>query len=187
MKISRTLSLTMPIDREDGSTVWVHSQPIGQEVFETYFMPISKAFSAIYGEGLGPIAGPRVAAMILKKISQEMGVWEGKGGVEAGLMAEIRRLTNVAMPGPNGWASIPWENAVKDGAIDKADIAEVENALVFFTCLSAMLRRVELEEALTVALPLWGGQVSSSPLMDFINSLPTSTPEGNSGESKTAV
>ena len=76
MKIDKKLNLVIPIETDDG-TLYVHSMPIRREIFDTYFLVLSKTFAAIHGEGLGEIAGPRVAALILKKIAMDTGMWEG--------------------------------------------------------------------------------------------------------------
>lgn len=180
MKIDRRLNLVIPVDIENG-TVYVHSTPIRQEVFDAYFMEIAKTFSAIYGEGLGMLAGPRVAANVLKKVATELNRWDGPAGVERGLMAEIRRLSNVIAPSGNGWAPLPFDQAVKQGLLDAADVAEVENAIVFFTVVSFMHRRAEVREILEGAAQLWGAQVESSSVTEFTASLPISTPPENSG------
>jgi len=180
MKIDRNLKLVMPIERG-----WVHSMPISRHVFEKYFLPISKAFTRIYAAGLGSMTGPRVAAMMLRKVAEEDGVWEGQDGVENGLMNEIRRLSNVVMTGEKGWETIPYYDALRQKLLDEDEVSEVENALVFFTLASAMHRKNELAAILTSATRFWGGATSSLTLMAFVESLPTSTPEENTGEKAT--
>ncbi|MEJ0017536.1 MAG: hypothetical protein WDN25_13415 [Acetobacteraceae bacterium] len=186
MKISETLNLVVPIDQPDGTTIYVHSTPLSREVFETYYLVIAKTFSAIYGEGLSDIAGPRIAAMLLRDVAVRSGLWEGPNGAERGLMAEIRRLSNVVMPGPNGWQTIPYQDAVDRKMIDSQDVGEVENALVFFTVASAMHRRPTLAEMLPGAVKLWGAQTSSSSCMAFAGSLSTSSGTASSGANQVA-
>lgn len=183
MEISRKLNLVIPIEGDDGNIVaYVHSAPISREVFETYFLPVSKTFSAIYAEGLGSVAGPRVAAMMLKRIATDLGQWDGPAGVERGLVAEIRRLTNVLAPGDRGWETLPYDEAMKRGILSSDDAAEVDNAVTFFTVASAMHRRSELRPILDGAGRLWGAQTSSLNSTEFAASLPISKPDANSGE-----
>src|SRR3954465_11092498 len=94
LRIDKRLNLVIPIETSIG-TVFVHSCPIRREIFEKYFLIISKTFAAIYSEGLNVIAGPRVALMMLKQIAINANAWEGNDGVESGLLNEIRRITNV--------------------------------------------------------------------------------------------
>jgi len=180
MKINRKLNLVMPVDRDDGSTIWVHSTPISREVFNTYFLVVSKAFSAMYAEGLSHIAGPRVAGHLLKKVAVSMGVWDGPGGVQNGLVAEIRRLTNVLVPSERGWQSMPFQDVFDKKLIDEDDLEEVDNALAFFMVVSLVHKRRDLPTVLE-ALTLWGAQTSSLGCMEYMGSLPTSTPEDNTG------
>lgn len=185
MKIDRKLNIVIPVERGDG-VAYVHATPISREVFERYFLVISKAFAAIYNEGLGIMAGPAVAGLILKKVADDMGVWDGPGGVQMGLVAEIRRLSNVICPGPNGWAMVPMQEAVDRNYFDADDVAEVENALAYFTVASSMHKKASLKAFLDGASELWGGQITSSSCTDFLNSLPTSTETASTGVKATA-
>lgn len=187
MHLDKHLNLVVPVDREHGPTVYVHSTPIRREIFEAHFLPISKAFARIHAEGLGPISGPRVALLMLRKVSQELGAWDGEGGVEAALIPEIRRLTNVLMPGEAGWSSIPFDLAEKHGRLSGEDAAEVMNAIAFFICASVMVKRRDLADYMGMALQIWGGQTTSLNATEFAASLPTSTGTVSSGQSQTAT
>lgn len=187
MKINRKLNMVIPIEVEGGATLYVHSTPIDQSTFEAYFEPIARTFTTIYTGGHGIYSGPRIAKMLLRKVSVQMDMWSGEGGVEKNLMVEIRRLTNVATPSVNGWSYVPWEQAVKDNLIDSDDVDEVENALIFFTLASVMHRKSELRLFLEPGLSLWGARVELLKLTEFLASLVTSTATENIGEKKTEV
>lgn len=171
----------MPVDAEAGR-IYVHSMPISREVFESYYLVISKTFSAIYSHGLHAAAGPRVASMLLKSIAIESGVWEGSAGVENGLMNEIRRLTNVVMPGESGWVTMPFDTVLKRDILDADDISEIENALVFFTVASAMHKKADRASILAGAGKMWDWQIESSNCTEYAKSLPTSSEIENTGE-----
>lgn len=181
MKIDKNLRLVLPIDTDEG-TIYVHAASISRAVFEQYFVVISKAFSAIYNEGLGVTGGPRIAALMIRKVAEEMG---SKDEVERGLINEMKRLANVAVPGPNGWTTLPLEEAIRKEQIGADEVSEVENALAFFSLASVMHRRAEREAILRGAMSLWGGQITSSELTEFCRSLPTSTPDESSGAATT--
>ena len=130
--IDRKLNLVIPVDNSDGSVTYVHSTPISREVFERYFKIIARTFAEIYSGGYTVYSGPRVAALLLKSTAMDLGVWDGPTGVERGLMDEIRRLTNVVLPAPQGgWVTMPFVEAIKAGQINEDDVAEVDNALAF--------------------------------------------------------
>lgn len=179
MKINKSLNFVIPIFEGDQPVCWVHSMPIRQETFERWHLLIAKTFASIYGEGLDYRTGPRIASMRLREIAQEMRVWDGPSGAEVGLVAEIRRLTNVISPGK---PDMPWQMAVSSGAIDPADVSEVENAITFFTVASHMHRRHELEAILTAAAGIWSAQVTSSSCTEFSSSSRTSTAAESTGE-----
>lgn len=187
MKIARNLNFVLPIDRDDGSVIYVHSMPLSEEAFDANFLIIAQTFTALYQQRLGPVSGPRVAAKLLKKLAQDAGTWDGDGGVEQSLMAEIRRLSNIVLPGPGGWSSQPWDGAVARDQVSAEDASIVENAIVFFTVASAMYRPAERESVLAGAAQLWDGQTTAQTLMDFASSLPTSKPADSTGGTPAVV
>jgi len=184
VKIDKSLKLVIPMESDDGKKFYVHSSVMSRAVFEQFFLVVSKAFSEIYTQGLGVTSGPRIAALMLRRAAKDLDV---EAEVETGLINEMKRLTNVIVPGQNGWETLPFEQAVSGGWIDDESASEVENALAFFSLASAMHRRTEREPILTAAAALWGGQITSSPLTEYIRSLPISTATGNSGVTTTAA
>ena len=123
MRIDKKLNLVIPVDGTARGTIYVHSTPISRDVFEKYFMVLSKTFAQIYKQGLDIYAGPRVAALLLRKTAEEMDVLDGFDGVENGLMAEMLRLTNVIYSDEGGWRTMPYEDAVNQKILDSEDVS----------------------------------------------------------------
>ena len=184
MMIDKKLNLVIPVYQGE-KVLYVHSAPIGRVVFERYFMTISKAFTSVYSRGLGTMAGPRVASMLVKKIAIDDGDWEGPAGVERGFFAEIRRLSNLIAPTENGWQAIPLEEALAKKMLDEDDASEVENAICFFILASAMHRKKELAGVLDSVKDFWGAQTSSLNCTEYMDSLRISKTEESSGEKAT--
>ncbi|MES2048853.1 MAG: hypothetical protein V4447_10660 [Pseudomonadota bacterium] len=174
MKIDKSLNLVCPIETESG-IIYVHSTPLRREVFEKYCLVIAKTFAVIYNEGMNLIAGPRVAAMMLKQLAIEASVWEGAEGVENGLMAEIYRLSNVLVITDQGWRSIPLVEAIKQGYLSENDVSEIEGSIVFFICVSAMHKRSQQATVLNSACSLWETEVTFLSCTEYRDSLPIST------------
>lgn len=179
-KINRRLHLVVPIERERG-TFYAHATPIPTEEFQQFFLVMGKAFASIYSQGLGALAGPRVAAMLLKKAAEETNQLED---VEQALLQDIRRLTNVLCPTATGWETLSFTDAVNNGILDAEDVSEVENAVVFFTLAWHMHKRAEREEIIASAAAIWSAQATYSDCTAFSASLPTST-TGAGSTSKT--
>lgn len=178
MKLNEKLHLVVPLyDDNEAIYAYVHSAPISREVFEANFFLLSKTFTAIFAEGLGEIAGPRVASLVMRKISKQHNDEAGA----AALMNEIHRLTNVLVRSPSGWAMTPFQECVDKGTIDADDLAEVINAIVFFIAVSAMTARQQRRDMLAGAARLWGAQIVSSDCTAFAASLKTSTETANTG------
>jgi len=132
--IDKRLNLVIPVE-DGGSALYVHSTPIPRAVFKRYSKIIARTFNEIYGGGYGVIAGPRIAADLLESAARASNEWDGPTGVERGLLGEVYRLTNVAVPGASGgWDVVPYQIAVSTGQISEDDADEVNNALVFFYC-----------------------------------------------------
>lgn len=185
MQIDRKLNLVIPVETEKGE-VLVHSMPIGVATFRRYYREIGRTFASIHNEGLGVAAGPRVAAYLLETVSRETGTWEGEGGVEQGLMAEIRRLTNAIVPKAGGGTEIiPWQQVASNKLIDEEDVGEVENAIVFFTVAWSMWRRDVRAIMMTGAANLWGARLESSSITELQGSSQTSIAVASSGEKVT--
>jgi hypothetical protein len=186
ISVDRKMNLVVPVENADGSKTYVHSMPIARETFERYHLAISKTFAAIYHENLGPTAGPRVAALMLRSIAEKMGAWEygkdGTPGVEAGLMSEIRRLSNVIALTPSGWAPIPLQEALDKNLISEDDKSEVENAIVFFIVASAMHLKREIAAILNGVAEIWDAQITLLSVSEFARSLPTSKGIEDSGK-----
>ena len=187
VKIDRKLNLVVPVTNDNGDTFYVHSSPISRETFERYFDVIARTFTEIYSGGYGVFSAPRIAGMLLKKVAEGLGVWEGSSGVQRGLVEEIRRLSNVIVPGERGgWDTVPLYDAIKLGQINDDDASEVENVLAFFTVASVMHKKIDLPEIMRGASRLWGGQTTFLNCTEYAHSLPILTKEGNTGATETA-
>lgn len=174
MKINTELNLTFPVVRADGSTVHIHVTPISDEVFETYFRPISKTLAALMQDGMGLAIGPRIAGMMLKDTALEMGRWDGADGVRDGLLPELRRMISVVAPSKAGWHPYPFDVAVAQGLLDASDVRAVEGVSTFFMFASAVYGRKEAAPLLSAAAPFWSAQTTSFGCTDFTGSLKTS-------------
>ena len=188
IRITETLKLAIPLyDGSDQIYAWVHSAPISREVFEANFLLLSKTYAAVIGSGLGEVAGPAVAAMTLRAVAKTLVAKDGDAdALTLPLLNEIRRLSNVLAPTPQGWETIPLHDALAANRLDPEDIGEVENAIVFFTLCSAIMPRRMRPEFLNGAAMLWGAQITSLNATAFGACLQTSTAGASSGVKSTA-
>ncbi|MHB1644270.1 MAG: hypothetical protein ACYCS8_16750 [Acidithiobacillus sp.] len=181
MQIDASINLVIPITE----TIKAYHTPISPQVFEANYRVLSATKAALFAKGIAYAfdAGPRIATLRLKdeglRDAQER-LEEGDGGVGA-LLAEIKRLTTVLVPG-NGWEMLPVINA----HIDPEDWQEAEASLVFFTCLYAMSKKTNRGKVASGAASLLGGSITPLSLSDWIASSPASTPE-KSGPATSSV
>ncbi|CAB5539799.1 MULTISPECIES: hypothetical protein [Citrobacter] len=186
MKIARNMNFVLPVETDMGQG-YVHATPISKEVYRQHFYILSKTFSAIFSEGLGVVAGPRVAYLMLEKICQDQGIWDGASGVKNTLVNEIIRLSNLVYPVEGkGWDTVPLEVAIDREVIDPD---EALGELVFFTCVSSINKPHQAKEVMEQVAGMWGSAISSLMLTEWIASLPTSKQPENTGEtaSKSSV
>ncbi|MFG1127923.1 hypothetical protein ACGANB_03920 [Salmonella enterica subsp. enterica serovar Aberdeen] len=178
MKIARNLNLIIPVRTEKGKA-WIHATPISKEVFKEHFFILSKTFSAIFSEGLGVVAGPRIAYLMLERISRDSNAWEGDKGVRNTLVNEVIRLANLVYPVEGkGYDTIPLDMALEREIID---LDEVAGELVFFTCVSSINSPEQAKGTMDVVNGIWSTQCSSLNLTEWIASLPTLKPAASSG------
>lgn len=178
MKISRNLNLIIPVRTEKGNG-WIHATPISKEVFKEHFFILSKTFSAIFSEGLGVVAGPRIACLMLERISSDMNIWDGEKGVRNTLVNEIIRLANLVYPVEGkGYDTLPLDMALERGIVEFDDVA---GELVFFTCVSSINTPEQTEQMMLVVSGMWNSRTSSLSLTEWIASLPTLKPVASSG------
>jgi hypothetical protein len=171
------------VDEQDKEVAFVHSTPISAEVFDKYYLVISKVFSQLYEEGVGRIGGPRIADKLLRDVAKEMKIWDTPDGVQRGLMAEIYRLTNVmSIKKEGGWELLPYELARKNSIVSAGDASEIEAAIVFFIVLSATHRKSQIKALVGIPLSMLDARITSLGCTEYMNSLTTATPAASSGE-----
>ncbi|ENB1828955.1 hypothetical protein AB9O48_004017 [Salmonella enterica] len=179
MKIARNMHLIIPVETEIG-TAYIHSAPVSKEVYREHFFVLSKTFSAIFSEGLGIVAGPRVAYLMLEHICKKDEIWDGVTGVRNTLVNEIIRLSNLVYPVEGkGWDTRPLEVALEREIVE---LDEVIGELVFFTCVSSINKPDQAKGLMEQVNGLWNSQISSLNVTDWMRSLQTSKSAGNSGE-----
>lgn len=179
MKISRNMHLIIPVETEMGNA-YIHAAPISKEVYREHFFVLSKTFSAIFSEGLGVVAGPRVAYLMLESICKKDEIWDGATGVRNTLVNEIIRLSSLVYPVEGkGWDTKPLEVALEREIVD---LDEVIGELVFFTCVSSINKPAQAKGLMEQVNGMWNSQTSFSNVTDWMRSLPTLKPADSSGE-----
>ncbi|EFZ4919464.1 hypothetical protein K3Q14_004420 [Shigella boydii] len=178
MKIARNLNLIIPVRTEKGNG-WIHATPISKEVFKEHFFILSKTFSAIFSEGFGVVAGPRIVFLMLERISRDSNIWEGDKGVRNTLVNEVIRLANLVYPVEGkGYDTIPLDMALEREIID---LDEVAGELIFFTCVSSINSPEQAKGTMDVVNGVWSTQCSLLNLTEWIASLPTLKSAASSG------
>ncbi len=203
MQINRNLNLVIPVERgepgDDGyELLYVHSAPIDYELFQRYYLVLSKTFATIGQQGLGVIGAPRIAANLLEDVARTTyrapGVswWEGDDGVERGLLGEIARLSNLLSPSDKGWQTVMFDvarspQADKPPLLSKEEAGDVLNQATFFTVTWHASPRVSRINSVESAARLYAAQTTSLNCMEYARSLTTPTPLAPTGASASAA
>lgn len=184
MKINKERNLVIPIIRDDGSKVYVHSIPISQAVFVSFHAVLAKAFSALTDNGINPYAGLSTAKYAIIDAAAAL---DDSERVQSGFIGEIRRITTVLFAGEHGFEPIMLGDAIKRGIIDEEETEEVENAICFFILSMRLFlksKRPILVEAIT---SLGGYLITSLQAMEWHASLESSTSDTATKETPSSI
>jgi hypothetical protein len=177
VKLNRKLNVVLPPFTTDKGQVYVYSTPIALPMFRDHYRMLGRTFTEIQRLGYGPITGPSLASYVFRDEAKAY----GDEAHSEMLLNEVKRLTFVVYPNDRGWANMPFVSSVKQGVLTEEQGDEAENFLVYFTCAS-WIKLPSEAIAMESLRTLWQAQIISSTVMEFMNSLPTSTPEGSTGE-----
>ena len=183
MTITSDLKLTFPIKWNDAGEplIYAYHIPISRAVFEANYRLIGGTLAMLQSKSVG-LNVVDVATLAMKDVgrrdAREWGLPEGlsieDGGMAVPLLAELKRLTSIIAPTPEGYRSVPVDVAIGTKVIDPEDWEEAQSALVFFTVGYTTKRRNLPTVAADLASPLMGS-ITSLPPLDWANSLQTST------------
>jgi len=198
MKIDENRNLVIPVVTErvtkkvegkdvveDVVRVYAFHSTISKAVFDANYRVLAATKSAMASKGTHYLmsAGPRIAALTMRdeglRDAEARGRFDDQGRPQddetRAFFAEVKRLTTILCPGPNGWEYLPVDSAINGGKIDEEDWQEVEASIVFFSCHVAMARKADRHRIAQVTASLLNSSITSLPLTEFAASLPTST------------
>lgn len=181
MRIADNLNLALPLG--DGMTAY-HA-PIARAVYEANYAVINATKAALSRKGIHYQmgSGPRIANLVLKdeglKDAEERGSLDAQGNAlderTPALLAEIKRLTTVLVPGPAGYENLPVDVAISQGKIDAEDWSELEASIVFFMCHVMPAKKMNRAGIAAATASVLNGSIESSSITEYTDSLRTST------------
>ena len=176
VKIDKKLNLVTNITREDGSIVYLHVTPFPYEVVEEHCLLLGNLFTNFISQ-VGGLGAARVAAMMLrKKLQREQELREEDHQHAPTIVDEIQRLTSVVWNDGGAWKTTSFDAAMKQGIISPDEYREVEGEVVFFMVSSAIQKAHLIAPTVGTVIGMFGGQLVSSSVTAFRDSLLTSNP-----------
>lgn len=182
VKIDKKLNLVTNITREDGSIVYLHVTPFPYEVVEEHCLLLGNLFTNFISQ-VGGLGAARVAAMMLRKKLQREQELRDEANQQAQqaqqaptIVDEIQRLTSVVWNDGGAWKTASFEVAMKQGIISPDEYREVEGEVVFFMVTSAIQKAHLIAPTVGSVIGMFGGQLVSSSVTAFRDSLQTSNP-----------
>ncbi|EOZ4660734.1 hypothetical protein EKN30_23575 [Enterobacter asburiae] len=176
MKIDKKLNLVTNITREDGSIVYLHVTPFPYEVVEEHCLLLGNLFTNFISQ-VGGLGAARVAAMMLrKKLQREQELRDEANQQAPTIVDEIQRLTSVVWNDGGTWKTTSFDAAMKQGIISPDEYREVEGEVVFFMVSSAIQKAHLIAPTVGSVIGMFGGQLVSSSVTAFRDSLQTSNP-----------
>ncbi|QIX98478.1 hypothetical protein [Cedecea sp. FDAARGOS_727] len=173
VKIDKKLNFVSTITREDGSLVYLHVVPFPYEVVEQNCVMLGGLFNNFFSM-VGSVGAPRVAAMMLRNILKAQ---QDAGQIAAGMptiVDDIQRLTTVIWNDSGNWKTISLDTAFKQEILSEDEYREVEGEVVFFMVSSAIQKANLIAPTVGKALEMYSGQLVSSNVTAFRDSLLTS-------------
>lgn len=173
MKIDKKLNFVSTITREDGSLVYLHVVPFPYEVVEQNCVMLGGLFNNFFSM-VGSVGAPRVAAMMLRNILKSQ---QDAGQIAVGMptiVDDIQRLTTVIWNDSGNWKTISLDTAFKKEILSEDEYREVEGEVVFFMVSSAIQKANLIAPTVGKALEMYSGQLVSSNVTAFRDSLLTS-------------
>lgn len=178
-KINRALNLVVEADSDEHGHLYLHSTPIAREIGDRFFRVIGSAYSQLWADELGFRAGPRYAYLMLKDVAEEKGQW---AQIQKEIVNEVVRLTNVILPGKDGYSTMQLATAYARNVFEEEDRAEIEGNLIFFTLALHAIGPKRTQVMIQAIGPMWGSRTTASGLTEFLSSLPPLTPAASSAE-----
>lgn len=182
VKIDKKLNLVTNITREDGSIVYLHVTPFPYEVVEEHCLLLGNLFTNFISQ-VGGLGAARVAAMMLRKKLQREQELRDEANQQAQqaqqaptIVDEIQRLTSVVWNDGGTWKTTSFDAAMKQGIISPDEYREVEGEVVFFMVSSAIQKAHLIAPTVGSVIGMFGGQLVSSSVTAFRDSLQTSNP-----------
>lgn len=176
VKIDKKLNLVTNITRDDGSIVYLHVTPFPYEVVEEHCLLLGNLFTNFISQ-VGGLGAARVAAMMLrKKLKREQELNADNGQHGPNIVDEIQRLTSVVWNDGGTWKTTSFDAAMKQGIISPDEYREVEGEVVFFMVSSAIQKAHLIAPTVGSVIGMFGGQLVSSSVTAFRDSLLTSNP-----------
>ncbi len=176
VKIDKKLNLVTNITREDGSIVYLHVTPFPYEVVEEHCLLLGNLFTNFISQ-VGGLGAARVAAMMLrKKLQREQELRDEANQQAPTIVDEIQRLTSVVWNDGGTWKTASFDAAMKQGIISPDEYREVEGEVVFFMVSSAIQKAHLIAPTVGSVIGMFGGQLVSSSVTAFRDSLLTSNP-----------
>ena len=180
--ITNDLRVKLPIS----DTVTAYHTPISREIYEANFRLLGETKIALIGDNVRhAYMASGDAVLYLRQCGRDMAAERGGSGdfgADA-LLADIKRLTLIIAPGPQGWNSVPVDVALASGFITADEWADAEAALVFFTAWMAGVSRKERLKQMSFSAQLIGGSTTSSSPAELISSLQQPSQTANSDQS----
>lgn len=183
MHLNSELNLVFPIRFADDGTplMYAYSTPISTEVFQANYRILAAVNAEIWKKGINNAAAfATVANLMLLDVAKLDAAQWGTEDTGKAFLAEIQRLSYILAPGANGFEMLPINIAIERKVIDQGDWAEAESAVIFLISGFLLLPRAARKRFAERIVSAIGGSITSSAPLEWVNSLPRSTPDEGS-------
>lgn len=169
MQITDSLNLAIPF----GNGMVAYHASIARTVYEANYAVLHATLAAMSKRGVHYLraSGPSIANLVLKDEGKREATERGEQDTTPALLGEIKRLTNVLVPGAGGYELLPVDTAISQNKLDAEDWSELEAQIVFFTCLVQTAKKSDRVMVAASAASVMDGSTTSLVPMEYAASL----------------
>ena len=167
----------------NGAKIWLHSEPISEDVFDQFFDELSWLYAKIQRESLWYDAAIGSISKHIRKYAEKQGTLHGLNGLEQEFFSVILAKTTAFVPAEKGgYEQLPLSTLIARGQLSGKTVRTIEGILLFFTLGVVNYEGEKQADFISGTIGRYSVQSTLLSATECLSSLPTLTEAASSGE-----